>query len=64
VVDGVSDVVTLSPQQLRAAPGFESTIDGRHLMGLGALDERMLILLDIEQLMASPEMGLMDPGSA
>ena len=64
VVDGVSDVVTLSPQQLRAAPGFESTIDGRHLMGLGALDERMLILLDIEQLMASPEMGLVDPGSA
>ncbi|MFM7704811.1 MAG: chemotaxis protein CheW [Rubrivivax sp.] len=63
VVDGVSDVVTLPPEQLRAAPGFESAIDGRHLMGLGALEERMLILLDIDQLMTSPEMGLVDPGS-
>jgi purine-binding chemotaxis protein CheW len=27
-------------------------------MGLGTLDERMLILIDIEALMSAPEMGL------
>ena len=61
VVDGVSDVMTLSPEQLRPVPEFTSAIDSEHLMGIGAVDERMLILLDIEALMRSPTMGLTDP---
>ncbi|MBL8329351.1 MAG: chemotaxis protein CheW [Rubrivivax sp.] len=60
VVDGVSDVITLSPEQLRPVPEFNSVIDSEHLMAIGALDQRMLILLDIEKLMASPDMGLVD----
>jgi purine-binding chemotaxis protein CheW len=31
-----------------------------YLIGLGTIDERMLILVDIDKLMSSPEMGLMD----
>jgi purine-binding chemotaxis protein CheW len=60
VVDGVSDVITLSPDQLRPVPEFNSVIDSEHLMAIGALDQRMLILLDIEKLMNSAEMGLID----
>jgi purine-binding chemotaxis protein CheW len=60
VVDGVSDVITLAPEQLRPVPEFNSVIDSEHLMAIGALDQRMLILLDIEKLMNSAEMGLMD----
>ncbi len=60
VVDGVSDVITLSPDQLRPVPEFNSVIDSEHLMAIGALDQRMLILLDIEKLMTSADMGLMD----
>jgi purine-binding chemotaxis protein CheW len=37
-----------------------SSLDEEYLIGLGALDERMLILIDIEKLMASDEMGLVD----
>jgi purine-binding chemotaxis protein CheW len=58
VVDGVSDVITLTPEQLRPVPEFSSTIDNDHLLAIGSLENRMLILLDIEKLMTSAEMGL------
>ena len=60
VVDSVSDVTTLAPDQIRPAPAMTSALDEAYLIGLGALDERMLILIDIEKLMASSEMGLVD----
>lgn len=59
VVDSVSDVITLTPQQLRPVPEFSSAIGSDHLLAIGSLEERMLILLDIEKLMSSAEMGLM-----
>jgi purine-binding chemotaxis protein CheW len=58
VVDGVSDVITLTPDQLRPVPEFSSTIGTDHLLAIGSVGNRMLILLDIEKLMTSTEMGL------
>ncbi|KQY51337.1 hypothetical protein ASD14_11205 [Lysobacter sp. Root494] len=64
VVDSVSDVVQLSGEQVRAVPEIGATIDRQFLTGIGTLDERMLILLDIERLMASTEMGLVVANAA
>ena len=64
VVDSVSDVLRLQPDQLRAVPDLGSAIDRKFLMGLGVVDERMLILLDIERLMTSEEMGLVEQAVA
>ncbi|MER0217235.1 MULTISPECIES: chemotaxis protein CheW [Nitrosomonas] len=58
VVDGVSDVITLADEQMRQAPGLGSVIDTEYIMGLGTVDERMLILIDIEKLMSRSDMGL------
>nr|WP_229445542.1 chemotaxis protein CheW [Massilia sp. Leaf139] len=58
VVDSVSDVVTLAPEQVRPAPAMGGGIDAECLHGLGTVGERMLILLDIERLMTAPDMGL------
>jgi purine-binding chemotaxis protein CheW len=58
VVDGVSDVITLAPEQLHPVPEFSSAIDSDHLLAIGSVENRMLILLDIEKLMTSAEMGL------
>ncbi|PTQ77976.1 purine-binding chemotaxis protein CheW [Nitrosomonas oligotropha] len=58
VVDGVSDVITLAEEQMRQAPGLGSVIDTEYIMGLGTVDERMLILIDIEKLMSRSDMGL------
>jgi len=60
VVDGVSDVIALTPEQIKPAPQFGATLDTRYLMGLGTVDERMLILVDIEKLMSSSDMELVD----
>ncbi len=60
VVDGVSDVITLQKEHMRPAPGLNSVIEAEYIMGLGTIDERMLILIDIEQLMSSDGMGLID----
>jgi purine-binding chemotaxis protein CheW len=60
VVDSVSDVTTLSPDQIKAAPEMASVLDTDYLIGLGTLDERMLILVDIDKLMSSSDMGLIE----
>jgi purine-binding chemotaxis protein CheW len=60
VVDGVSDVIALTPEQIKSAPQFGATLDTKYLMGLGTVDERMLILVDIEKLMSSSDMELVD----
>lgn len=64
VVDGVSDVITLTPDQIRPSPDFASTFDTRYITGLGTVDGRMLILVDIEKLMTSADMALMDEAMA
>ncbi len=58
VVDGVSDVITLTPEQLRPVPEFSSTIGSDYLLAIGSVQDRMLILLDIEKLMTGAGMGL------
>lgn len=61
VVDGVSDVLSLSPEQIRPAPDFNGAkLATDYLLGLGTLDSRMLILVDIEKLLNSEEMELVE----
>ena len=62
VVDSVSDVLELGRDPIKAAPELSASIDSGFITGIGSLKvgdvERMLILMDIEGLMSSAEMGL------
>ncbi len=60
VVDSVSDVTMLRDDQIAPTPEFAATVDTKYIVGLGTLDERMLIVIDIEKLMLSSEMALVD----
>ncbi|TSE33900.1 chemotaxis protein CheW [Tepidimonas charontis] len=61
VVDSVSDVLELPREHIRPAPEMtSSTVDTAFITGIASVGERMLILMDIEALMSSPDMGLMD----
>jgi purine-binding chemotaxis protein CheW len=64
VVDSVSDVLELHGEQIKPAPEFHGGIDAQDIIGLGTVSgsegERMLILMDIERMMRSADMGLMD----
>ncbi|WP_374011595.1 chemotaxis protein CheW [Pseudoxanthomonas koreensis] len=57
VVDGVSDVVPLGEDQVRPTPEFGAAVDTRFISGIGTVDEQMLILLDIETLLDSADLG-------
>ena len=60
VVDGVSDVTTLKPDEIKPAPEFGAGLDVQYLLGLGTVDDRMIILVDIEKLMSSRDMELIE----
>ena len=64
VVDGVSDVIALSSEQLKPSPEFSSTMDTQYILGLGTVDERMIIVMDIEKLLSSRDMELFDTAAA
>jgi len=65
VVDSVSDVLALNRDVIRPAPELSSaTVDTSFITGIGAVSDRMLILMDIEGLMSSADMGLMDSVAA
>jgi purine-binding chemotaxis protein CheW len=66
VVDSVSDVLELSRDNIKPAPELNSSVDASYITGIGTIKngqgeneaERMLILMDIEGLMSSADMGL------
>ena len=60
VVDSVSDVLALDTDSIKAAPEIHSAVDMGYITGIGSVTDRMLILLDIEGLMASQDMGLVN----
>jgi len=66
VVDSVSDVLELNKEQIKPSPELNSSVDASYITGIGTVktgqgdseSERMLILMDIEGLMSSADMGL------
>jgi purine-binding chemotaxis protein CheW len=57
VVDSVSDVIPLSQEQIRPTPEFGANVDTRFISGIGTVEDRMLILLDIETLIDSADLS-------
>ena len=64
VVDSVSDVLALAPADMKPAPEMNASMDTGYILGIGCVKtgdvERMLILTDIEAMMGSQELGLID----
>jgi purine-binding chemotaxis protein CheW len=59
VVDSVSDVMQLAESAIQPAPEMSSAVvDTTYITGIANVNERLLILMDIESLMGSSEMGL------
>jgi purine-binding chemotaxis protein CheW len=64
VVDGVSDVVALPAGEIKPPPELSGALDTRYLQGLATIGGQMLILIDIERLMSSRDMSLVDEAAA
>jgi len=65
VVDSVSDVLELTRDHIKDAPELNAaSVDTSFITGIGNVADRMLILMDIEALMSSADMGLMDAAAS
>lgn len=64
VVDGVSDVVTLLPEQVRPAPELGAGHAADYITGIGMLAERTLILVDIAAMLANVGLDFLQPIAA
>lgn len=64
VVDSVSDVIALPVDSIREAPRFGSAINTEFISGMATMDERMLIVVDIQRLMSSDDLQLIEQVSA
>jgi purine-binding chemotaxis protein CheW len=64
VVDVESDVIALSGEQIRPAPHFGGTMDTQYITGMGTVGDRMIIVMDIEKLMTSRDMDLVEQAAA
>ena len=60
VVDSVSDAITLLPEQIKPAPDFASSFDTGYILGLATVEDRTLILMDIERMVGSEDMGIVE----
>ncbi len=60
VVDAVSEVYNITQDMVREAPELGSAIDIKYLKGLATIDEKMIILLDIDLLVSSEQLSVQD----
>lgn len=60
VVDAVSDVYNIDNADLKDAPDFGTAVDTNFLKGLTTVNEKMVILLDIDHMCNSAELKIID----
>lgn len=53
VVDAVSDVYDITNNELKPPPDFGNIVDTEFIKGMATIDEKMIILLDIDRLVDS-----------
>ena len=60
VVDEVSDVIKVNESEIKPPPEFGVAFDSSYLLGLAPIDDLMIILVNIESLISSEELGLFE----
>ena len=60
VVDGVSDVYNMSDEDIKESPDFGSAVDTKFVKGLATVNEKMVIILDIDHMLNSQELNEVD----
>lgn len=58
IVDAVSDVHNLKRDSIRPAPEMKGNVDNRFVLGLTTIDNKMVVLMDIDSLLNSADLTL------
>ena len=60
IVDSVSEVLEITRGEIEESPHFGQDIDTSYIMGLGKVKEKIVILLDIEEILSSEELDIVN----
>jgi len=55
IVDGVSEVLTIQSEAVEPAPAITSTVDSTFITGIAKIDQRLVILLDLSNVLSLDE---------
>ena len=64
IVDGVSEVLTITEQTIEPAPAIASTVDSRFITGIAKIDARLVILVDLAAILSAGEQADLETMSA
>ena len=64
VVDAVSDVLNIEPDNIKTAPSFGAKINTKYIKGMVMVDDRMVILLDTDKLLDQDELAALESMSS
>lgn len=64
IVDEVSDVVAFSEGAIEATPEFGTSVDTSFITGVGRVDDRVVLLLDIDKVLTTGELEELDRAAA
>ena len=64
VVDAVSDVYNVKPDDLKPAPDLGRKLRSEFVKGLATVDEKLMIVIDIDNLLNSDELSLIKEANA
>ena len=56
IVDEVSEVLDISTDNLEPSPQFGTSINTDFILAMGRVDERLIMLLDVDQVLSSGEL--------
>jgi purine-binding chemotaxis protein CheW len=57
VVDSVSDVINVDKKSIQSSPNFGTKVSTEFINGLASVNERMVMLLDVEKLLKLESLG-------
>lgn len=60
VVDAVSDVLDIESKELKPAPDFGTTVNTRYINGMVMIQQRMVILLNVDKLLDPDELATLE----
>jgi purine-binding chemotaxis protein CheW len=57
LVDEVTDIVVFNSEEIEAAPSFIQEAESKFIIGIGKVEERLIVMLDMDHLLTGAEIN-------
>ncbi len=60
IVDAVSEVLQIEEEQIAPPPPMGASIDSEYIRGMAKIDDRLMILLDVDKILSTEELASLE----